>query len=187
MTDSLTVGLTHPWEFSARCWEMKVLLSIRFIHDLDTFPGFFFSPEVLTPRPPENRWVSVFTILAYLRNIYFQTLSFPSLWQKRFPQKMLKFVSWIWIFSGLSRRPPRGLCLEVSEMDSAIYLLYCIQFCGKLIGKTLAFAGSAPWTCPWPRRSQPSCPPSCHPPPRSYRSPRQHRFQKYVCLKLLFW
>ncbi len=47
IADSLTVGLTPRWDFSACCWEMKGMPSIRCLHDLDTFPGFFFSPEVL--------------------------------------------------------------------------------------------------------------------------------------------
>ncbi len=73
----LTVGLTLHRDFSACCWEMKVLPSMHHIHDLDTFPGFFLSLEV-RPRPPANHWISDSTILANFRNIYLQSLSFPN-------------------------------------------------------------------------------------------------------------
>ncbi len=47
MAVSLTVGLTPRWDFSACCWEMKRMPSIRCLCNLDNVPDFFFFPEVL--------------------------------------------------------------------------------------------------------------------------------------------
>ena len=47
MADNLIVGLTPCGDFRACCWEMKAMPSICCLRDLDTFPGFFFSTEVL--------------------------------------------------------------------------------------------------------------------------------------------
>ncbi len=67
-----------------------MLLSIRFIHDLDTFPGFFFSPEVLGHLQVYGYQISPLWLV--FRNVYFQTLSFPSLYMaKEIPTKNAYF------------------------------------------------------------------------------------------------
>ncbi len=72
--DSLTVGLTPHWDFSAYCWEMKGMPSICCLHDLDTFPDFFFSPEVLGHQQIVGCQILPFWLI--FRHIYLQSLSF---------------------------------------------------------------------------------------------------------------
>ncbi len=75
MADSLTVGLT-PQDFSACCWEMKGMPSIRCLHDIDTFPDFFFSPEVLGHQQIVGYHIPPFWLI--FRHIYLQSLSNPN-------------------------------------------------------------------------------------------------------------
>ncbi len=76
MADSLTVGLTLRWDFSSCCWEMKGMPSICCLHDLDTFPGFFFSPEVIGYQQIVGYQILPFWLI--FRHIYSQSLSFPN-------------------------------------------------------------------------------------------------------------
>ncbi len=78
MADSLTVGLTPCWDFSACCWEMKVMPSICCIHDLDTFLGFSFSPEVLGHQHTVGYQIPPFWLIleTYIcKHFYFPTLT----------------------------------------------------------------------------------------------------------------
>ncbi len=50
--------------------------SIRCLHDLDTFPGFFFSPEVLGHQQIVGYQIPPFWLI--FRHIYSQSLSFPN-------------------------------------------------------------------------------------------------------------
>ena len=47
MTVSMTVGLTHPWDFSTCQLRDDAVAIQASLSDLDTVPGLFSSPEVL--------------------------------------------------------------------------------------------------------------------------------------------
>ncbi len=65
------------------------------LHDLDTFPGFFFSPEVLGHQQIVGYQILPFWLI--IRHIYLQSLSFPNsylkVWKLICPCEMLRMFS----------------------------------------------------------------------------------------------